>query len=86
MFAVPLALTAQEFPAGRDRGTATGLYEATIGAAVAIGPPTDRAGSWRRLVGSELVLPREVPIPREKSHAVDASSLLQATDRHCGSS
>jgi EmrB/QacA subfamily drug resistance transporter len=38
MFAVSLALLAQEFPAGRERGTAMGLYGATIGAAVAVGP------------------------------------------------
>jgi EmrB/QacA subfamily drug resistance transporter len=38
MFAVSLALIAQEFPAGRERGTAMGVYGATIGAAVAIGP------------------------------------------------
>ena len=38
MFAVSLALLAQEFPAGRERGTAMGLYGATIGVAVAIGP------------------------------------------------
>ncbi len=38
MFAVSLALLAQEFPAGRERGTAMGLYGATIGMAVAIGP------------------------------------------------
>jgi EmrB/QacA subfamily drug resistance transporter len=38
MFAVSLSLIAQEFAAGRERGTAMGLYGATIGAAVAIGP------------------------------------------------
>src|SRR5215217_9435728 len=38
MFAVSLALIAQEFTAGRERGTAMGLYGATIGMAVAIGP------------------------------------------------
>ena len=38
MFAVSPALLAQEFPAGRERGTAMGLYGATIGVAVAIGP------------------------------------------------
>src|SRR5918996_5116940 len=37
MFAVSLALIAQEFH-GRELGTATGLYGATIGGAVAIGP------------------------------------------------
>ena len=38
MFAVSLALVAQEFPAGRERATAMGFYGATIGVAVAIGP------------------------------------------------
>src|SRR5215218_6526 len=38
LFAVSLALVAQEFPAGRERGTAMGLYGATIGMAVAVGP------------------------------------------------
>ena len=53
MFAVSLALVAQEFPAGRERGTAMGLYGATIGMAVAIGPLvggalTDSLG-WRSI-------------------------------------
>jgi EmrB/QacA subfamily drug resistance transporter len=38
MFAVSLALIAQEFPAGRERGMAMGIYGATIGGAVAVGP------------------------------------------------
>ena len=38
MFAVSLALLAQEFPAGRERGTALGIYGATIGISVAVGP------------------------------------------------
>lgn len=38
MFAVSLALVAQEFPAGPGRGMAMGIYGATIGIAVAIGP------------------------------------------------
>src|SRR5215204_6785313 len=38
MFAVSLALIAQEFIAGRERGMAMGIYGATIGVAVAIGP------------------------------------------------
>src|SRR5215467_3962492 len=50
MFAVSLALLTQEFH-GRDRGTALGIWGATIGAAVAIGPLvggllTEYAG-WR---------------------------------------
>jgi EmrB/QacA subfamily drug resistance transporter len=38
MFSVSLALVAQEFPAGRERGAAMGVYGATIGVAVAVGP------------------------------------------------
>ena len=51
MFAVSLALLAQEFAPGRERGQAMGIYGATIGIAVAIGPLvggllTDSLG-WR---------------------------------------
>jgi len=51
MFAVSLALLAQEFPAGRERGAAMGVYGATIGMSVAVGPLvggvlTDALG-WR---------------------------------------
>src|SRR4051794_30227215 len=38
MFSVSLALVAQEFSAGRERGAAMGVYGATIGMAVAVGP------------------------------------------------
>ncbi|MBV9804445.1 MAG: MFS transporter, partial [Solirubrobacterales bacterium] len=38
MFAVSLALVAQEFQAGRERATAMGIYGATIGVSVAVGP------------------------------------------------
>jgi EmrB/QacA subfamily drug resistance transporter len=38
MFAVSLALIAQEFAAGRERGMAMGAYGASIGVAVAVGP------------------------------------------------
>lgn len=38
MFAVSLALVAQEFSAGRERGMAMGIYGAAIGMSVAIGP------------------------------------------------
>src|SRR3954454_15495300 len=53
MFSVSLALLAQEFPAGRERANAMGIYGATIGVAVAIGPLvggalTDSLG-WRSI-------------------------------------
>jgi EmrB/QacA subfamily drug resistance transporter len=53
MFAVSLALIAQEFAPGRERGTAMGMYGATIGVSVAIGPLiggvlTDGLG-WRSI-------------------------------------
>src|SRR6202012_2403282 len=38
MFAVSLALVAQEFPGGPERGMAMGIYGASIGVAVAGGP------------------------------------------------
>jgi EmrB/QacA subfamily drug resistance transporter len=38
MFATSLALIAQAFPAGRERATAFGLFGATTGVAVAVGP------------------------------------------------
>src|SRR3954451_11925324 len=38
MFAVYLALVAQEFPSGSELGMAMGIYGATIGIAVAVGP------------------------------------------------
>src|SRR6185437_11922786 len=38
MFAVSLALIAQEFKPGRERGMAMGVYGATIGVSVAFGP------------------------------------------------
>ena len=38
MFAVSLALVAQEFPGGPERGMAMGIYGASIGVSVAVGP------------------------------------------------
>jgi EmrB/QacA subfamily drug resistance transporter len=60
MFAVSLALIAQEFPAGRDRGAAMGAYGATIGIAVAIGPVV--GGVLTDSLGWESIFYLNVPI------------------------
>jgi EmrB/QacA subfamily drug resistance transporter len=60
MFAVSLALVAQEFPAGRERGTAMGIYGATIGVAVAIGPLV--GGALTDWIGWESIFYLNVPI------------------------
>src|SRR3954470_4365175 len=60
MFAVSLALIAQEFPAGRERGTAMGVYGATIGVAVAVGPLV--GGVLTKWVGWESIFFLNVPI------------------------
>jgi EmrB/QacA subfamily drug resistance transporter len=60
MFAVSLALIAQEFPAGRERGTAMGIYGATIGVAVAIGPLV--GGALTDGLGWESIFYLNVPI------------------------
>ena len=59
MFAVSLALIAQEFQ-GRELGTATGLYGATIGGAVAIGPLV--GGALTDGIGWESIFYLNVPI------------------------
>lgn len=60
MFAVSLALVAQEFAPGRDRGTAMGIYGATIGVAVAIGPLV--GGALTDALGWESIFLLNVPI------------------------
>jgi EmrB/QacA subfamily drug resistance transporter len=60
MFAVSLALIAQEFTAGRERGMAMGLYGATIGGAVAIGPLV--GGALTDSLGWESIFYLNVPI------------------------
>src|SRR4051794_15024181 len=60
MSAVSLALIAQEFPAGRERGTAMGVYGATIGVAVAVGPLV--GGVLTKWVGWESIFFLNVPI------------------------
>jgi EmrB/QacA subfamily drug resistance transporter len=60
MFAVSLALIAQEFSAGRERGMAMGVYGATIGVAVAVGPLV--GGVLTEWVGWESIFFLNVPI------------------------
>src|SRR6476469_625367 len=60
MFALSLALIAQEFPAGRERGMAMGMYGATIGVAVAIGPLV--GGALTDSLGWQSIFYLNVPI------------------------
>jgi EmrB/QacA subfamily drug resistance transporter len=60
MFAVSLALIAQEFSAGRERGMAMGVYGATIGVAVAVGPLV--GGALTEWIGWESIFFLNVPI------------------------
>jgi EmrB/QacA subfamily drug resistance transporter len=60
MFAVSLALIAQEFTAGRERGMAMGAYGASIGVAVAIGPLI--GGALTDSLGWESIFYLNVPI------------------------
>src|SRR5436190_7888932 len=60
MFAVSLALVAQEFPSGPERGMAMGIYGATIGIAVAIGPLV--GGALTDGLGWQSVFLLNVPI------------------------
>ncbi|GAA0654292.1 MFS transporter [Kitasatospora atroaurantiaca] len=60
MFAVSLALVAQEFAAGRERGMAMGMYGATIGVAVAVGPLI--GGALTDSLGWESIFYLNVPI------------------------
>jgi EmrB/QacA subfamily drug resistance transporter len=60
MFAVSLALVAQEFPSGPERGMAMGIYGGTIGIAVAIGPLV--GGVLTDSLGWESVFLLNVPI------------------------
>src|SRR5918996_1338355 len=60
MFAVSLALIAQEFTAGRERGMAMGVYGATIGLAVAFGPLV--GGALTEGIGWESIFFLNVPV------------------------
>jgi EmrB/QacA subfamily drug resistance transporter len=60
MFAVSLALIAQEFKAGRERGMAMGVYGATIGVSVAFGPVV--GGALVEGIGWESIFFLNVPV------------------------
>ena len=67
MFAVSLALIAQEFSAGRERGMAMGVYGATIGIAVAVGPARRRRAHRVARLGVDL-LPQRADRHRGDRH------------------
>jgi EmrB/QacA subfamily drug resistance transporter len=79
MFAVSLALVAQEFPAGRERGTAMGIYGASIGVAVAIGPLV--GGALVDSLGWESIFYLNVPIGLA-AIAVTYLKLRESRDPH----
>jgi EmrB/QacA subfamily drug resistance transporter len=60
MFAISLALIAQEFAAGRERGMAMGVYGASIGVGVAVGPLV--GGALTDGLGWEWIFFLNVPI------------------------
>jgi EmrB/QacA subfamily drug resistance transporter len=60
MFAVSVALIAQEFRGGRERGAAFGAFGATIGVAVAVGPLV--GGAVTEGLGWEWIFFLNVPI------------------------
>jgi EmrB/QacA subfamily drug resistance transporter len=60
MFAISLALVAQEFPGGKERGAAMAVYGATIGVAVATGPLI--GGALTEALGWESVFYLNVPL------------------------
>ena len=84
MFAVSLALLAQEFDAGRERGTAMGVYGATIGVAVAVGPLV--GGALTRGLGWQSIFFLNVPIgiAAHRDH-LHASCARRATRTRPGS-
>ena len=60
MFAVSLALIAQEFGPGRERANAMGIYGGTIGVAVAVGPLV--GGALTDSLGWESIFLLNLPI------------------------
>jgi EmrB/QacA subfamily drug resistance transporter len=79
MFALSLALIAQEFPSGRERGAAMGIYGATIGVAVAVGPLV--GGALTQSLGWESVFYLNVPIGIA-AMAIAATRVAESRDPH----
>jgi EmrB/QacA subfamily drug resistance transporter len=79
MFAVSLALIAQEFPAGRERGVAMGMYGASIGVAVAVGPLV--GGALTDGLGWESIFLLNVPVGAA-AIAVTALKVRESRDPH----
>jgi EmrB/QacA subfamily drug resistance transporter len=79
MFAVSLALIAQEFAAGRERATAMGVYGATIGVAVAVGPLV--GGALTDGLGWQSIFYLNVPIGLA-AIAITQTKLRESRDPH----
>jgi MFS family permease len=77
MFAVSLALIAVDFNRGRERGMAMGMYGATIGLAVAIGPLV--GGALTDSLGWRWIFYLNVPIGLAASPSRSAGSTRAAT-------
>jgi EmrB/QacA subfamily drug resistance transporter len=77
MFALSLALVAQEFPSGRERGTAMAVYGATIGVAVATGPLV--GGALTQSLGWQSVFYLNVPIGLA-AIAITAAQVAESRD------
>ena len=80
MFAVSLALIAQEFSAGRERGMAMGVYGATIGIAVAVGPLV--GGVLTEWVGWESIFFLNVRSASRRSRSPNCACGRAATRTH----
>ncbi len=79
MFALSLALVAQEFPSGAERGTAMAIYGATIGVAVAVGPLV--GGALTQTLGWESVFYLNVPIGAG-AFAIAWAKVAESRDPH----
>jgi EmrB/QacA subfamily drug resistance transporter len=79
MFALSLALVAQEFPSGRERGMAMAIYGTTIGVAVAVGPLV--GGALTQSLGWESVFYLNVPIGIAAA-TMTAANVAESRDPH----